>query len=86
MTKNEMDKSEMKELRAMLRQRHRDMKEWGCTRIHLVNGRRLKNNALIDYLHERIEFLSARIAAHENQPPARKRRQVGPSRGRRGGV
>lgn len=86
MKTNEMDISEVKELRAMLRQRHRDMKEWGCTRLHIVNGRRLKNNALINYLHERIEFLSARIEAHGNQPPAKKRRQVGPSRGRRGGV
>ena len=84
--KEDIDKKEIRRLRGMLRQRHRAMKEMGCTRVHMVNGKRLKNGALIDYLHQRIEFLTRKIENRASEPAPRKRRVVGPARGRRGGV
>ena len=79
------DMKEMRQLRNMLVERYRDMKEWGCTREHIVNGRSLKNRALIDYLHDRIEFLSEKIENDTTESPTTKRRQAGPARGQRGG-
>lgn len=80
-TTDTRDMKEMKQLRKMLVERHRDMKEWGCTREHIVNGRSLKNRALIKFLHDRIEFLGVKIEEHKTQAPPPKRRQTKPARG-----
>ena len=72
-------------LRRQVYEVERDLAEMGCTRVFLINRKRLSGRTLLKHLTEQADILNRRITTMTEKRKQKPHRIIGPSRGRRGG-